>query len=34
VPEEPELSIDTTAIGVDEVVQRILLKLEHEGYFR
>lgn len=34
VPEKPELSIDTTAIGVDEVVQRILLKLEHEGYFR
>ncbi|MFP5408704.1 MAG: adenylyl-sulfate kinase [Gammaproteobacteria bacterium] len=34
VPENPELSIDTTAIGVDEVVQRILLKLEHEGYFR
>lgn len=34
VPENPELSIDTTAISVDEVVQRILLKLEHEGYFR
>jgi sulfate adenylyltransferase len=34
VPENPELSIDTTLIGVDEVVQRILLKLEHEGYFR
>lgn len=34
VPEHPELSIDTTAIGVDEVVQQILLKLEHEGYFR
>jgi sulfate adenylyltransferase len=34
VPENPELSIDTTSLGIDEVVQQILLKLEHEGYLR
>ncbi|WP_413437514.1 bifunctional sulfate adenylyltransferase/adenylylsulfate kinase [Sulfuriferula sp. GW1] len=34
VPERPELSIDTTDLSVDEAVQRILLKLEHEGYLR
>lgn len=34
VPENPELSIDTTGLGIDEAVQRILLKLEHEGYLR
>jgi len=34
VPESPELSIDTSGIGVDEAVQRILLKLEREGYLR
>ena len=34
VPESPELSIDTSDIGVDEAVQRILLKLEREGYLR
>ncbi|MHB1173798.1 MAG: bifunctional sulfate adenylyltransferase/adenylylsulfate kinase [Sulfuriferula sp.] len=34
VPERPELSIDTTDLSVDEAVQQILLKLEHEGYLR
>ena len=34
VPENPELAIDTTNLGIDEAVQRILLKLEHEGYLR
>jgi sulfate adenylyltransferase len=34
VPENPELAIDTTGLNVDEAVQRILLKLEHEGYLR
>ncbi|MHB1213876.1 MAG: adenylyl-sulfate kinase [Thiobacillus sp.] len=34
VPENPELAIDTTSIGIDEAVQQILLKLEHEGYLR
>jgi sulfate adenylyltransferase len=34
VPEHPELAIDTTGIGIDEAVQQILLKLEHEGYLR
>lgn len=34
VPEKPEISIDTTNLNVDEAVQRILLKLEHEGYLR
>ena len=34
VPESPELLIDTSNIGVDEAVQRILLKLEREGYLR
>ena len=34
VPETPELAIDTTGLGIDEAVQRILLKLEHEGYLR
>lgn len=34
VPENPELAIDTTGIGIDEAVQQILLKLEHEGYLR
>ncbi|MDP2027421.1 bifunctional sulfate adenylyltransferase/adenylylsulfate kinase [Sulfuriferula sp.] len=33
-PERAELSIDTTNLSVDEAVQRILLKLEHEGYLR
>jgi sulfate adenylyltransferase len=33
-PERAELSIDTTDLSVDEAVQRILLKLEHEGYLR
>ena len=34
VPEKPELAIDTTGLGIDEAVQQILLKLEHEGYLR
>lgn len=34
VPEHPEIAIDTTNLGVDEAIQHILLKLEHEGYLR
>jgi sulfate adenylyltransferase len=34
VPEHPEIAIDTTDLEVDEAIQRILLKLEHEGYLR
>jgi sulfate adenylyltransferase len=34
VPENPELAIDTTRYSVDEAVQMIVLKLEHEGYLR
>jgi len=34
IPENPELTIDTSNISVDEAVQQILLKLEHEGYLR
>jgi sulfate adenylyltransferase len=34
VPEQPELAIDTTDLGIDEAVQQILLKLEHEGFLR
>lgn len=34
IPEAPELAIDTTGLGIDEAVQQILLKLEHEGYLR
>ena len=33
-PEKAELAIDTSDLSVDEAVQRILLKLEHEGYLR
>ncbi|MEO6421762.1 MAG: bifunctional sulfate adenylyltransferase/adenylylsulfate kinase [Candidatus Nitrotoga sp.] len=33
-PEKPELVIDTTDITVEEAVQKILLKLEREGYVR
>lgn len=33
-PENPELAIDTSALTVDEAVQRILLELEREGYLR
>jgi hypothetical protein len=33
-PPAPEMAIDTSDIGVDEAVQRILLKLEREGYLR
>lgn len=34
IPEKPELVIDTTNISVEEAVQKILLKLEREGYVR
>ena len=34
VPERPELAIDTTNLGIEDAVQKILLKLEHEGYLR
>jgi len=34
VPEKAELAIDTPNQGIDEAVQQILLKLEHEGYLR
>lgn len=34
IPEIPELCIDTARYSVDEAVQMILLKLEHEGYLR
>lgn len=34
IPEQPELAIDTTSLGIDEAVQQVLLKLEHEGYLR
>ena len=34
IPETPELAIDTTGLGIDEAVQGVLLKLEHEGYLR
>jgi sulfate adenylyltransferase len=33
-PEHPELAIDTTSVGIEEAVQQVLLKLEHEGYLR
>ena len=32
VPASPELSIDTSDIGVEEAVQRILVKLERDGF--
>ena len=34
LPENPEIALDTTNLEVDEAIQRILLKLEHEGYLR
>lgn len=33
-PENPELRIDTAKYSVDEAVQMIVLKLEHEGFLR
>jgi sulfate adenylyltransferase len=33
-PEQAEIVIDTSSLSVDEAIQRILLKLEHEGYLR
>lgn len=34
IPEQPELSIDTSRYSVDEAVQSIILKLEYDGYLR
>ncbi len=34
VPEMPELAIDTSQYSVEEAVQKVVLKLEHEGYLR
>lgn len=34
VPEHPELSIDTTNLGIEEAIQQILQKIELEGYLR
>ncbi len=34
VPEAPELAIDTSQYSVEEAVQQVVLKLEHEGYLR
>lgn len=34
IPENSELAIDSTTLGIDEALQQILLKLEHEGYLR
>jgi sulfate adenylyltransferase len=33
-PESPELAIDTSQYSVEEAVQKVVLKLEHEGYLR
>jgi sulfate adenylyltransferase len=33
-PEQAELVIDTSNCGVEEAVQSVVLKLEHEGYLR
>lgn len=33
-PEEAELILDTSRYSVDEAVQSVILKLEHEGYLR
>ncbi len=33
-PEMPELDIDTSQYSVEEAVQKVVLKLEHEGYLR
>ena len=34
IPEQPVIIIDTSDLGVEEAAQRVLLKLEHEGYLR
>lgn len=34
IPEAPELTIDTSRHGVNEAVQSIIRKLEHEGYLQ
>ncbi len=33
-PEQPELTIDTSQYSVEEAVQKVVLRLEHEGYLR
>jgi hypothetical protein len=32
VPEQPELAIDTAQCSVEEAVQMVVLRLEHEGF--
>lgn len=34
VPERPELAIDTSQYSVEEAVQKVVLRLEHDGYLR
>ena len=34
IPQNPELAIDTSNCDVEEAVQSIVLKLEHEGYLK
>lgn len=34
IPEKPEVALDTSALTVDEAVDRILLKLERDGYLK
>ncbi|WIM06112.1 MAG: bifunctional sulfate adenylyltransferase/adenylylsulfate kinase [Candidatus Nitricoxidivorans perseverans] len=34
IPAQPELAIDTSRYSVDEAVQSVILKLEHEGFLR
>ena len=34
IPEIPELSIDTALCSIEEAVQMVVLKLEHEGFLR
>lgn len=34
IPQNPELVIDTTDLSIQDAVQQILRKLEHEGYLR
>lgn len=34
IPEKPELAIDTAQCSVEEALQMVVLKLEHEGFLR
>lgn len=34
IPHNPDLAIDTTDVSIDDGVQQILRKLEHDGYLR